>query len=62
MSTNQQKFNPESISNTLEQLINTTTKSIPAERLDLMKKIFESKMANFFSGDRQEITVALVVD
>ena len=62
MTTNQQKSNPESISATLEKLINTTTKGFPVELLDWMKKIFESKMANFFLGDKQEITVALVVD
>ena len=50
MTTNQQKSNPESISATLEKLINTTTKGLPVELLDWMKKIFESKMANFFPG------------
>ena len=62
MANNQQKFDPELTSATLEQLINKTTKNLPVEMLDWMKKIFESNMSNFFLGNKQEITVTLVVD
>ena len=62
MTDNQQKFNPESISATLEQLINTATKNLPVELLDWMKEMFESHVTNSFLGSKQEITVALVVD
>ena len=62
MTDNEQKFDPESISATLEQLINTATKNLPVELLDWMKEMFESRVTNFFLGNKQEITVALVVD
>ena len=62
MADNQQKFNPESISATLEQLLNTTTRNLSVDLLDWMKEIFESRMTDFFLGNKQKITVALIVD